>query len=115
MKKNIIIVLFMLLVVQSALAKSSGNSITLQCSYITQHSDLHIVLEPFTLTTKGKVYRDKSIVGNVYNFDKDINKLNIEFDNGSSIYFDKEKGLSIYTVRIEGEDVYSYGSCIKTE
>lgn len=87
--------------------------VTLQCSYITQHSDIHIQLAPFTLSTKGKVYKGKSIIGNVSNFDNDTTALDIKFDDGTSIYFNKLKGLSIFTVRIEGENVYSFGSCMK--
>ena len=92
---------------------SATGDVTLQCSYITQHSDIHIQLAPFTLSTKGKVYKGKSIIGNVSNFDNDTTALDIKFDDGTSIYFNKLKGLSIFTVRIEGENVYSFGSCMK--
>lgn len=89
--------------------------VTLQCSYITQHSDLHLTLEPFTLSTKGKVYRDKSIIGNVSSFEDDTNSLDIEFDNGTSIFFDKIRGFSIFTAKVSGENIYSYGSCYKVK
>lgn len=112
MKKFLVSIFLFVLLYFSPKVFAAGD-VTLQCSYITQHSDFHIQLEPFTLSTKGKVYREKSIIGNVSNFDNDTNVLDIEFDNGSSIYFDKLKGISIFTVKIEGENVYSFGSCMK--
>lgn len=111
--KKILVSIFLFVLLYFPPKVFAVGDVVLQCSYITQHSDIHIQLEPFTLSTKGKVYREKSIIGNVSNFDNDTNVLDIEFDNGTSIYFDKLKGLSIFTVKIEGENVYSFGSCMK--
>lgn len=93
----------------------ASSDVTLKCSYITQNSDLHIQLNPFTITTKGKVIRDKSIIGNATFFEDKQDTLHILLDNGASIIFDLEKALSIYTIRVEGESVYSYGSCMKVK
>lgn len=112
--KNKILMVIMLIVAPYSPVFASGD-VSLQCSYITQHSDFHIQLKPFTLTTKGKVISDNSIIGNVSNFDGDSSNLDIVFDNGTSIYFDKIKGLSIFTAKVEGEYVYSYGSCYKVK
>lgn len=113
MRKKFLIVIMLIVILVSPVFASGD--VSLQCSYITQHSDLHIQLNPFTLTTKGKVISDNSIIGNVSNFDGDSSKLDIVFDNGTSIYFDKIKGLSIFTAKVEGEYVYSYGSCYKVK
>ncbi len=109
MKKLFTILLLSIFVVPVALAK---DEFTLKCSYITQFSDFHITMDAFTLTKKYKVLNPSNkIIGYFEILDNDPTKLEIFLDNGPNIYFDTKKGLSIFTVQIEGENVYSFGSC----
>ena len=105
-----------LLLLMFATPVFASDEITLHCAYIVQFTDTYYTFDAFKLTKKGKVLNSNNkVVGYVTNFDDNPKILTVFFDNGSQVYLDKEKGLSIFTVYSEGEPVRSYGSCMRVK
>lgn len=109
--KKILVLFTAIFLITSLKGYAGSKDVTLECSYITAGTDIHIKLHPLTLTNKGKAISNNKIVGYFFVLDEDKDSIEVTFDNGTTIFLDKSKMFSIYTFRVEGEPVYNYGSC----
>lgn len=109
--KNIIICLFLIhifIFMLPAIAKNN-KEFTLRCSYITARTDFYVNIHPITFKQNGDAYMDNKYIGKAFKT-KD-NELYLPLEKGGLFTIDLEKWLSIYSILVDDEYVYSYGSC----
>ena len=111
MKKIFIMfLLFPLLALPVAAKGVKGKTFT--CSYITAGTDLHITLKPMTIKNNGDLVTDNEVIGKVIDFGEKSGRIFAIMKTSSSWSIDSKEMLSIYSLQVEDESVFNFGSCI---